>query len=222
MSLIKTWWFWNKAENVAYFRDKAADFRVKDRLQKLLNSNRDSDIPLNALDLGCGGGRHTELLTKLGFKTSIFDLNIQMLRCTRNRVGKLALQSIKRGTIVKLPYESASFDVVVTTGVLHQAKNFQDYQRAVSELSRILKPGGVICLNIFTSLAVDETYIKLTDAFAYRTKEGLDMTLLSKESFFELMQWYDLTLEEEMGEDIVNENTGKRSVLRCNFVKLKK
>lgn len=222
MSFIKTLWFWNKAENVAYFRDKSADFRVKNRLEKLLATKRDDSVPLNALDLGCGGGRHSELLVNLGFKTSVFDLNIEMLRCTQNRVGKSALQSVKRGSIVKLPYKTASFDVVVTTGVLHQAKNFQDYQLAVSELSRILKPGGVVCLNIFTSLNLDETYIKLPDAFSYRTKEGLDMSLLSKETFYELMKWYDLELEEELSEDIVNENTGKRSVLRCNFVKLKK
>lgn len=221
MSWLKTKYFWNNSQNVNYFSQKPADQRIVKRLENFLSNNK-SDKKLSALDLGCGGGRHTEMLFKMGFETSAMDLNPQMLRATLKRVGKKNLQSVKRGSIVKLPFRDKSFDVVVTTGVLHQAKNIYEYQAAIKELSRVLKPQGIVCLNIFTSALLDDTYMRLSDAFVYQTKEGLDMTLLSKATFYELMEWYDLALEEELSEDSVDENTGKRSVLRCNFVKITK
>lgn len=218
MSWTNTLYFWNNKKSIEYFAAKPPDPRVKKRLELFVRQKKDM-VELSALDLGCGGGRHTELLVGLGFKTSIVDLNWRMLRSTVSRVGRSKLASVKWASITRLPHKDGVFDVIVTTGVLHQAKNFQEYQIAISELSRTLKSGGVICLNIFTSFELDKSYTKLSDAFAYRTKEGLDMTLLSKTTFYELMGWYGLTLEEELSEDTVEENTGTRSVLRCNFIK---
>ncbi len=219
MSWFKTKYFWNSQQNVNYFSQKPADPRIVKRLENLLSDSIINN-KMSALDLGCGGGRHTEMLLKMGFETSVMDLNPQMIRATVKRVGKKNLHSVKRGSIVKLPFKDEAFDVVVTTGVLHQAKNIYEYQTAVNELSRVLKPNGIVCLNIFTSTLLDETYTRLPAAFAYQTKECLDMTLLSKTTFYELMEWYSLALEEELSEDSVEENTGKRSVLRCNFVKV--
>jgi ubiquinone/menaquinone biosynthesis C-methylase UbiE len=216
MSFIKTFQFWNSNKNIQYFREKPADHRIEKRLLEL---KQKSGASLVALDLGCGGGRHTELLIKLGFSTHAIDLNPLMLKCTKNRVGVKSLKTLKRASITKLPFSDNIFDAVVTTGVLHQAKNIIEYQVAISELSRVLKGGGIICLNIFTSTKLDSTYRRNKDAFSYQTKEGLDMTLLSKELFYEMMAWYGLKLEQEISEDFVQENTGQRSVLRCNFIK---
>ncbi len=216
MSFIDTFKFWNTSENVAYFKSKPADPRVEKRLSLSLEGIRHTPV---ALDLGCGGGRHTELLVRMGFHTHAVDLNPGMLRCTKERVGAQNLKSLRRASIKKLPFRSSFFDAVVTTGVLHQAKSFAEYEQAVNELSRVLKPRGIVCLNIFTAKTLDTSYIKEKKAFAYKTKEGLDMTLLSKEMFYELMSWYGLILETEISEDVVQENTGERSVLRCNFIK---
>ncbi|CAN5751778.1 hypothetical protein BH11PAT2_BH11PAT2_01750 [soil metagenome] len=216
MSLIDTIKFWNTSLNVEYFKNKPADPRVDKRLSLFLEG---IDYTPVALDLGCGGGRHTQLLVTMGFDTHAVDLNPGMLRCTRQRVGAKNLKSLKRASIKKLPFRDAFFDAVVTTGVLHQAKSFTEYEQAVLELSRVLKPGGIVCLNIFTSKMLDATYLKEKNAFVYKTKEGLDMTLLSKETFYGLMAWYGLILETELSEDVVQENTGERSVLRCNFIK---
>jgi len=201
---------------VKYFKDKPADYRIKERLEEFEPSQRNT---MTALDLGCGGGRHTELLVQLGFITHILDPNPQMLKCTTQRVGAHLLKSVKRGSIVKLPFADKVFDIVVTTGVLHQAKNLCEYEQAIRELARVMKPSGVLCLNIFTAKVIDESMSALKSSFVYETKEGLIMTLLSRECFYKLMEWSGFSLEKEISEDIVSENTGPRAVLRCNFIK---
>lgn len=216
MNTVKTFFFWNNRENVEYFKNKPADYRIRARLTQLKES---SSKTMSALDLGCGGGRHTELLIQLGFETSIVDINPAMISCTKRRVGREKLRSIKKASLLRLPFHNESFNAVIATGVLHQVRNIQEYDTAIKELSRILKPNGIVCLNVFTNKKLDSAYIKLKPAFTYKTKEGLIMTLLSKRAFYEMMQWHDLRLECELSEDIVEENTGIRSVLRCNFIK---
>lgn len=216
MKIFKTFIFWNNRDIVKYFSDKPADHRIKERLEKINQAERES---MKALDLGCGGGRHTDLLVNLGFQTYAIDPNPVMLHATTKRLKSNGLKGVRRGIMTKLPYEDNIFDVVVTTGVLHQARNLAEYEQAIHELSRVVKKSGVVCLNIFTSKAIDGSMLKTDHAFSFQTKEGLYMTLLDKKCFYEMMSWNGFSLENELAEDIVSENTGTRSVLRCNFIK---
>lgn len=209
--------FWNNPNISRYFRKKECDFRVEEKLSKIKNRNK-----MNALDLGCGGGRHTELLCRIGFLVYAIDISPEMIKTTKNRIRKIHNQPkfIGKGSILNIPFNDIFFDIVVATGVLHQVKNLIEYEMAVKELSRVIKENGVICLNIFTNKVLDETYTKTNDdEFSYITKEGLPMCLINKNTFYKLMKKYNLTLMEELSEDIKQENTGPRAALRCNFIK---
>jgi len=47
----------------------------------------------------------------------------------------------------KMPFEDASFDVVMSSGALHHiSHNFEDHERAVREMVRVLKPSGQIVI----------------------------------------------------------------------------
>lgn len=212
--------FWNSKDMVGYFKDKPADPRVINRLNLL--QDRSS---LKALDLGCGGGRHSEMLISMGFQTYGCDINEMMIDATKERISPLVDKSYVQnhflsGSIVNIPFKDNFFDVVVTTGVLHQAQSLEDYRDAIVELSRVCKTGAVICLNIFTNKTWDETYKRVKDEeYSVITKEGVYMTLLPKEIFYQLMKTNRFILESELGEDTKEENTGMRSVLRANFIK---
>jgi ubiquinone/menaquinone biosynthesis C-methylase UbiE len=168
--------------------------------------------------LGCGGGRHTEMLVNMGFDTYAVDINTEMIEITKRRTG--IDNKINYGEILNIPHEDNFFDVVVTTGVLHQAKNLIEYKKAILELERICKNGAVVCLNIFTNDLFDESYIHKNqeDYNEVETKEGLLMYLISKEDFVEIMKQSGFVLENYQL-DFVNENTGQRAVFRANFIK---
>lgn len=202
--------FWNDEDIVRYFGEKPMDERIRTRLLSIDTSDRKM---MTALDHGCGGGRHTKLLVDLGFRTYAVDSNPEMVTSTKKRVGDVA--TVTCDTMLDLPFPGLTFDVVISTGVFLQAKDFSEYDIAVREVARVTKSGGIIHCNTFTSAALDPTYTRNEDAFSVRTKEGLDMTLLSKGTFYELMAWHGIDCVEEISEDVVNENTGPRSVLRC-------
>ena len=209
--------FWNADDMVAYFAAKPADPVIVDRLARVPATPN-----MNALDLGCGGGRHSELLAQHGFNVTSVDVNPAMLRHTAERLQKQNLTTrLARMSIVHLGLASDQYDVVVSTGVLHQAKSLGEYDRAVAEVSRVMHSGGLFTMNIFTNSVWDSTYIVPSpdEPGTVVTQEGLWMTLLSREDFYSLAADHDLQLEEEVTEDVRQENTGPRAVLRAHFLK---
>lgn len=212
--------FWNNDDNVKYFEKKPADPRIVGYIETISDEEASK---MNALDLGCGGGRHTEMLVNKGFKTYAADVNPSMLEATRERVAHLHTKNtptIQEGSITATPFPDDFFDLIITTGVLHQARSQEEYKTAIAELSRVSKDNAVIELNIFTNRDIDPTYTFLDeDKTVVKTKEGLLMTLLPKELFYDMMADQGFTLDKEHIEELKQENTGPRTVLRARFIK---
>lgn len=93
------------------------------------------------LEAGCGTGL---ILSRLAghAKTAIgVDLSGGMLRMAASRG-----LSVTQGSITALPFADASFDVVCSFKVL---AHVQDIQRALAELTRVLRPGGVLLVEFY-------------------------------------------------------------------------
>jgi ubiquinone/menaquinone biosynthesis C-methylase UbiE len=212
--------FWNNDNIIDYFAEKPADPAIESRLDIFDRCIDTSSI--KALDLGCGGGRHSELLASRGYNLVAVDRNDSMISYTQRRLGRLGLDaSYFQLSIENLALKAESMDVVIATGVLHQAKSIENYEMAISEVSRVMKKGGLLSMNIFTNYAWDESYRVPNDdePWTVKTMEGLEMTLLSSAMFYNIADSYGLKKEDEISHDIKNENTGKRSVLKAHLIK---
>lgn len=91
---------------------------------------------LSILDAGCGTGGTMVALKDLG-KISGCDLSLEALRMCRER-GDFALTCC---SVDALAYPEEYFDVVVSADVL---EHVEDDARAVHEMARVLKPGGLL------------------------------------------------------------------------------
>lgn len=213
--------FWSDPSQVIFFRDKPGCSHVRDFLSKVK-----SPSSKKVLDLGCGGGRNTEMLVKMGFDAHGVDSSTAMVQATRERLANFfssreAATRIIQGSMLNLPYPADSFDLIVSTGVYHQARSERDYTQAISESSRVLKKGGWIVLNIFTNEAWDKTYTKVDrKKYTVITKDGLYMTLLPKKRLLEMMADHGFKLSGRIKEEIKEINKGPRCVLRAVFRKV--
>lgn len=96
------------------------------------------------LEIGCGRGAGSFLIKKAFMPRQIhaMDLDIDMIR----KAGKyLSLQRREGidffvGDVCQLPYSDETMDAVFGFGVLH---HIPDWQGALKEIVRILKPGGI-------------------------------------------------------------------------------
>jgi SAM-dependent methyltransferase len=97
-----------------------------------------SGLPRGArvVDLGCGSGVFTELLRQAGYQSVGIDISPKLVALGRRKYPGLELIE---GDAENLPFENASLDGVLLSGLVH---HFPDPRRLASEVKRVLKNGG--------------------------------------------------------------------------------
>lgn len=114
-----------------------------DRIEKFLNANHGSVI----LDVGCGICAHSVRLAKRGFYCYAVDFSNAILEEAKIYVHKRNVEkliTIQNEDITNLSFDDNSFDFILCWGVL---MHIPDLERAVAELSRVLRPEGKIIIN---------------------------------------------------------------------------
>ncbi len=106
------------------------------------------------LDMGCGGGRHAFALYKRGADVVAFDMSQEDLVEVRSMFAAInvadeapegATAHTVRGTAYALPFEDASFDRIIAAEIM---EHLPEDELAMSELYRVLKPGGLIAVTV--------------------------------------------------------------------------
>ncbi len=106
------------------------------------------------LDMGCGGGRHAFSLYKRGADVVAFDMSFADLVEVTTMFAAIHLEgqapegataSAVRGTAYSLPFEDASFDRIIAAEIM---EHLPEDELAMSELYRVLKPGGLIAVTV--------------------------------------------------------------------------
>lgn len=106
------------------------------------------------LDLGCGEGRHVHGLYLLGGLEIIgVDLNQASLDKAAEGLATLVTPeleaasnvSFETGDATNLRFEDGYFDAVICSEVL---EHLPDYDAAISEMRRVLKPDGRLCVSV--------------------------------------------------------------------------
>jgi ubiquinone/menaquinone biosynthesis C-methylase UbiE len=109
------------------------------------------------IDVACGPGVITAALAPNAAGVVAFDATAEMLEKTRARCAKAGLSNVefKTGDAENLPFADGAFDGAVTRAALH---HFANPQRAISEIFRVLRPGGVaVFADVISSENADES-----------------------------------------------------------------
>jgi len=92
------------------------------------------------LDLGCGGGLLAEPLSRAGARVTGIDLSASALAVAREHAARSDLRiEYIQARAERLPFRTASFDIVVAFDVL---EHLDDLPAAIAEISRVLRPRG--------------------------------------------------------------------------------
>jgi len=114
----------------------------------------------NLLDVACGPGVVTAAIAPMAASVVAFDATEPMLEKAKTRCARAGLTNVtfKHGDAENLPFEEALFDGVVTRLAIH---HFAHPQRALEEMFRVLRPGGVaVIVDVVSSEVAAESKLQ--------------------------------------------------------------
>lgn len=97
--------------------------------------------PGRLLDCGAGTGRNLEWLGSFGWSVGLERSE------TGLRIGRSFGRRLVRGSVTDLPFPDASMDVATSFDVLYCLDDASE-ARAVREMWRVLRPGGIVLVNV--------------------------------------------------------------------------
>lgn len=110
------------------------------------------------LEIGCGMGLHSELMTRAGAEVTSIDLSETSVGATKRRLELKGLQGdVRQMDAEKLQFADETFDFVWSWGVIHHSSHTG---RVVREIHRVMKPGAE-CRVMVYNLAGMPAYITM-------------------------------------------------------------
>ncbi len=110
-------------------------------------------VPGTVLEIGSGEGRNLAPFLERGWDVVAMDFLVDPLRMARERIsdGWGGRVFFVQGDLFHLPFHPASFDVVFDFGVYHHLRR-PEREKYPSWVARLLKPGGLAGLGVFSDL----------------------------------------------------------------------
>jgi SAM-dependent methyltransferase len=134
---------------------------------------------MRVLDAGCGSGRNLVYFLRNGYEVFGVDESEIAIGQTRRLAAAhaphLPLGNFRVEAVEKMSFgraeENADFDLVLSSAVLHFARDEQHWQAMVHEMWRVLKPGGMFFARLASTIGI-ENEVRLIDGRRYQLPDG--------------------------------------------------
>ena len=111
------------------------------------------------LDAGCGTGRNLVYFLREGFDVCGVDTSPDAIAhvrvLARALAPRLPEENFRREPVEKMSFADESFDTVLSSAVLHFARDEAHWLAMLREMWRVLKPGGIFFARLASSDGVD-------------------------------------------------------------------
>jgi tellurite methyltransferase len=136
------------------------------------------------LDAGCGGGRNLVYFMREGFEVFGVDQNENAVEYCRALAKEVApnssLENFQIAPVEKMPFADDSFDLVISSAVLHFATDENHFNQMFNEMWRILRPNGMLFARLASDIGI-ETKVKLIDGRRFLLPDGSERFLVDEE-----------------------------------------
>lgn len=141
------------------------------------------------LDAGCGTGRNLLYLLKSGAHVFGVDQNpeaIAQLRTLASAFPQIDPEAnFKVGSVEQLPFENETFDLVISSAVLHFAENLNHFEAMLNSMWGVLKPGGYFFCRLASEIGI-ESLVRFIGNGRYLLPDGSERFLVNQEMLLRL------------------------------------
>ncbi len=114
---------------------------------------------MRVLDAGCGGGRNLAYLLKAGYEVFGMDADARAIGAVRELAASLApnlpQDNFRQETIEAATFPDTMADVVLSSAVLHFARDDDQFERMLQGSWRLLRPGGLFFCRLASVIGME-------------------------------------------------------------------
>ena len=146
---------------------------------------------MHILDAGCGGGRNLAYFLRAGFKVAGLDSQPGAVAAVRELATELApslpADAFRNESLESHTFADASFDVVLSSAVLHFARDEQHFLAMLEGSWRPLRPGGLFFCRLASTIGMPERHRPLGGR-RFELPDGSRRFLVDEEMLLELTE----------------------------------
>ena len=121
---------------------------------------------MRVLDAACGGGRNLVYLLQSGFDVFATDADVRAIDAVRRLATELAPQlpaeNFRAEPVERMTFPDAFADVVISSAVLHFARDDAQFDAMVREMWRVLKSGGMLFCRLASSIGMEDRVARIS------------------------------------------------------------
>ena len=161
---------------------------------------------MTVLDAGCGYGRNLVHLLREGCEVFALDADAEGVAHVKALAAELAPQlpaeNFRVGAIEKMPFADGIADVVICNSVLHFARDEEQFLAMVTELWRVLRPGGMLFCRLGSRIGMEFERVR---ANIYRIGDGSEWFLVDEAALLDMTRQMDAVLVDPLKTTLVQD-----------------
>jgi SAM-dependent methyltransferase len=135
------------------------------------------------LDAGSGAGRNLVYFLRSGYHVFSTDADVESIGRVRRLAARLApalpAENFRVERIERTSFPDAFFDVVISSAVLHFARDEAHFDAMVREMWRVLKPGGLFFCRLASDIGIERSLVQI-DHRRFRLPDGTEWFLVDE------------------------------------------
>jgi tellurite methyltransferase len=164
---------------------------------------------MRVIDAGCGYGRNLVHLLREGCEVLTIDADSagvdHVRRLSAALMTGLPEENFQVGLIEKMPFPDGFADVVICNAVLHFARDDMHFRAMLTELWRVLRPGGMLFCRLGSRIGMDFERVR---SGIYSIGDGSEWFMVDEEMLLQLTEDLNAVLVDPLKTTIVQD-------LRC-------
>jgi tellurite methyltransferase len=141
------------------------------------------------LDAGCGTGRNLVYLLRSGYEVFGADSDVDAIEAVRVLAATLAPElpgaNFRAEAVEEMSFPDAFADVVLSSAVLHFARDDRHFEAMITEMWRVLRPGGLLFCRLASAIGM-ETLVRQTVGRRFLLPDGSERYLVDEVLLVEL------------------------------------
>jgi tellurite methyltransferase len=163
---------------------------------------------MRVLDAGCGSGRNLVYLLRQGYEVHATDADPGAIASVRRLASALAPQlpdaNFRVEPVERMTLPDAFADVVLSSAVLHFARDDGQFDAMVREMWRVLKPGGLFFCRLASSIGMEDRMRRIGGR-RFRLPDGSDRYLVDESMLVDLTRTLGGTLVDPLKTSVVQD-----------------